>query len=233
MTTVHFLPGMMCDRQLWQAVWERLPREWDVHYLPMEECASREEMLALIHDAAGGQPIHMVGFSMGGYLALEYALLHPDAYRSLTMVGASAFGLPVEERERREKYLPMLTQGSYKGISCHRLAQFVHPDRVDDPAVGGVVRAMDARLGKETLIRQITSGSLRASFLEDLHRLRCPVQLIGAEGDQVIKPSSLRRMEERIPDVRLHLLPDTGHMIPLERPQAVADFLRGFIAPAL
>lgn len=229
MTVVYFLPGMMCDRQLWQAVWAHLPQDWDLRYIPMETCATREEMLALIRRETGGEPVHMAGFSMGSYLAQEYGLAHPGAYRSLTIVGASAFGLPAEERERRLKYLPMLEQGAYKGISRHRVAQFVHPDRVDDPAVGGVVREMDARLGKATLIRQITSGSLRESFLDELHRLTCPVLLIGAEEDRVIKPSSLRRMAERLPDARLHLLADTGHMIPLERPRETAELLRGFI----
>lgn len=229
MTTVCFLPGMMCDRQLWEAVWRELPAEWELLYIPMERCADRAEMLALIEESAGSGDTHMVGFSMGGYLALEYALSRPPAYRSLTMVGASAFGLPAAERERRVKYLPMLEQGSYKGISRHRLAQFVHPARLDDPAVGGVVREMDARLGRETLIRQIAGVSTRESFLDDLHRLTIPVQLVGAEEDRVIKPSSLRQMEERLADVRLHLLADTGHMIPLERPRELAALLRGFI----
>lgn len=230
MTTVCFLPGMMCDQQLWEAVWSELPAAWELRYIPMEQCADRASMLDLMAEKTGDEPVHMVGFSMGGYLALEYGLNRPAAYRSLTLVGASAFGLPAPERERRMKYLPLLAQGGYKGISRHRIAQFVHPDKVDDPAVGGVVREMDARLGKETLIRQISSGSLRESYLGDLHRLTCPTQLIGAEGDQIIKPSSLRKMEARIADVRLHLLADTGHMIPLERPQQLAALLQEFIA---
>lgn len=229
MTTVCFLPGMMCDRQLWEAVWAELPANWDCRYIPMETCADREDMLALVAEYCA-EPVHMVGFSMGGYLALEYALMHPVAYRSLTLVGASAFGLPAAERERRQKYLPMLLQGGYKGISRHRIAQFVHPDKVDAPEVGGVVRAMDARLGKDVLIHQIQSSSLRESYLEELHRLTCPVQLIGAEGDAVIKPSSLHKMAARIADVRLHMLPDTGHMIPLERPRELAGYIEEFIS---
>jgi pimeloyl-ACP methyl ester carboxylesterase len=227
---VYFLPGMMCDRRLWQQVWQGLPSTWVLHHLALEDCASREEMKALVTDALARQPGHVVAFSMGGYLALEQALNHPQGYHSLTMVGASAFGLSQAEQERRTKYLPMLENGQYKGISRHRLAQFVHPDKLDDPLVGGVVRAMDAALGKPTLIHQIRSSSLRESFLDELPRLQVRTQLIGAEGDQLIRPQSLRLMEERIPDVRLTLLPDTGHMIPLERPQEVAALLRDFIA---
>lgn len=227
--TLCFLPGMMCDRQLWEGVWQYMPSNWDIRYIPMERCADRNEMVGLIDEMTDGGDVHMVGFSMGGYLSLEYAVQASKPYRSLTLVGASAYGLPAPEKERRLKYLPMLEKGEYKGISRHRLAQFVHPDRVDDPAVGGVVREMDARLGKEVLINQLTSGSLRESFMDDLPRLACPVQLIGGELDAVIKPSSLHKMESRIADVRLHLLEDTGHMIPLERPEAVAQLLTAFV----
>ncbi|MCH2548372.1 MAG: alpha/beta hydrolase, partial [Alphaproteobacteria bacterium] len=173
---------------------------------------------------------HVVAFSMGGYLALEYALEHPQNIASLTMVGASAFGLPPLERERRLRHLPMLEQGRYKGISRHRLAQFVHSDRLDAPQVAGVVREMDARLGKHTLIQQIQSVSLRSSFLEDLPQLRTQTQLIGATQDAIIQPDSLHQMQQRIAYCQLHFIKDTGHMIPLERPQELAQLLTDFIA---
>lgn len=229
MTTVYFLPGMMCDRQLWEGVWQHLPADWELQYIPIETADDRDGMKALIGAALARRRGHLAGFSMGGYLALEYALEHPQAFASLTMVGASCFGLPAEERERRERHIPMLEQGAYKGISRHRIAQFVHPDKVDDPAVGGVVRAMDARLGKHTLIRQIRGVSARESYLAELPSLAPPTQLVGAEDDRIINPQSLRLMEERIPDARLALLPDTGHMIPLERPAELAALLKSFI----
>jgi pimeloyl-ACP methyl ester carboxylesterase len=229
MTPVYFLPGMMCDQQLWQQVWEYVPDNWACEYIAIDQCFDRKEMKQLIDKKLTRQKGHMVAFSMGGYLALEYALEHPQLFASLTMVGASAFGLPADERARRERHLPMLEQGSYKGISRHRVAQFVHPDKVDAPDVGGVVREMDARLGKETLIRQIRSVSLRESFVDDLPQLTVRTQLVGAMDDQVIRPDSLRLMESRIPDVQLHLLADTGHMIPLERPQELAQLLCDFI----
>lgn len=229
MTTVYFLPGMMCDHQLWEQVWAYLPKNVNVHYIAIEQCSCREDMKTLIASTLAQQAGHIAAFSMGGYLALEYALDSPKAFTSLTMVGASAFGLPEEERLRRERHLPMLEQGSYKGISRHRIAQFVYPDKIDDPSVGGVVRAMDARLGKETLIRQIRSISQREAFINELPHLHVRTQLIGGLDDQVIQPDSLRLMEARIPDVRLTLLQHTGHMIPLERPQQVANLLCDFI----
>lgn len=232
MTTVYFLPGMMCDQQLWEQTHEHLPQNWNLQYLPIEQCATRSDMKALIGEALSEKKGHIAAFSMGGYLSLEYALMHPENILSLSMVGASAFGLPATERERRQRHLPMLAQGHYKGITRHRIAQFVHPDKVDDPQVGGVVRAMDARLGKDTLIRQISSVSLRESFLDDLPRLAVRTQLIGGAQDEVILPDSLRLMEARIPDVRLTLLDDTAHMIPLERPRELARLLVAFIEAA-
>ncbi|MCH2547437.1 MAG: hypothetical protein MK052_07500, partial [Alphaproteobacteria bacterium] len=48
MTRVIFLPGMMCDQQLWQEVWSYLPDQWNLQYVALENCASRDAMKALI-----------------------------------------------------------------------------------------------------------------------------------------------------------------------------------------
>lgn len=226
---VFFLPGMMCDRALWQKVFPLLDAWIEPCYLPMERCASRQEIYAMM-DEACATPAHIVGFSMGGYVALEYGITRGCPYQSLVMVGASAFGLPQEEKERRLSYLPLLREREYKGISRHRLAQFVHPDKVDDPRVGGVVREMDARLGKTVLIAQLESGSLRENYLDEVGNITCPALVIGGALDAVIKPRSLEKLTEALPNGALEMLPDTGHMIPLEKPQQVAAALNRFYA---
>lgn len=226
---VYFLPGMMCDRALWEKVFALLDAWIEPCYLPMERCASRQEIFAMM-DEACATPAHITGFSMGGYVALEYGITHNCPYLSLVMVGASAFGLPKEEKERRLSYIPMLKKQAYKGISRHRLSQFVHPDKVDDPEVGGIVREMDARLGRNVLIAQLESSSLRDNYLKDVKNITCPSLVIGGELDGVINPGSLEKLSSQLPDGRLVMLPDTGHMIPLEKPEQVAEALNRFYA---
>ena len=68
----------MCDHRLWARVRARLEPRLSTAYLPIESQATREGMLALLASAAELAPLHLVAFSMGGYLALDFALEHPD-----------------------------------------------------------------------------------------------------------------------------------------------------------
>jgi pimeloyl-ACP methyl ester carboxylesterase len=61
---------------------------------------------------------------------------------------------------------------------------------------------------------------------DDLHRLTVPTIVMAGEKDRLTPPSHARRMAEMLPQLdRLIILPDTGHMGPLERPEAVNEAL--------
>ena len=97
--TLTFLPGTMCDHRLWDPVRSRLEPRFSTAYLPIERQATRDGMLALLATAAEPAPLHLVAFSMGGYLALNLALEHPGSVASLVTVAtvgvAALFLMPL------------------------------------------------------------------------------------------------------------------------------------------
>jgi pimeloyl-ACP methyl ester carboxylesterase len=224
-----FLPGTMCDRRVWKPVWAELRDRFETHYVALETETTRagiQKQIAL----AGGEngPLNLIGFSMGGYFALEYALEHPGRVASLVTISASAFGLTDAEIAERRKAIAYLSTHDYHGIAPARIAQFVHASRVDDPAVAGVMREMDRDLGKATLIAQLTQTTDRASLGPRLPELKIPVMLIGADGDNFSPPAVIQKMAEAIGDVRVSIAAQTGHMIPLERPAWLARQIEDF-----
>ncbi|MCW3479786.1 alpha/beta fold hydrolase [Neisseriaceae bacterium JH1-16] len=229
--TLHFLPGTQCDERLWQRLVPLLPAELAPAYVPLQHARDRAGMLACIADAATGQA-DLVAFSMGGYLALQYALAQPQRVRSLALIACTAEGLSAIEQATRRQALAWLERHPYHGMSSQRLAQFVHPSRLHDPAVVEVVRQMDRELGKETLIAQLRETSERTSLFEQLPALTCPVLLIGGQDDAMVPVTALQAMATVLPSARLALLPDTGHMVPLEQPDRLAVLLVDFYRQA-
>lgn len=222
-----FLPGTMCDQRLWQPVWAALGPRFSKDYVAVETQTARAGMLDLIHSAASaGDPLHLVAFSMGGYLALDYALDNPGRVASLITVGSSAFGLTDAEKAERARALELLEKHDYRGMPAARLNQFVHPSRQSDPAVVDVIRAMDRDLGKPVLVAQLRETSTRASLAPRLPDLDIPILLIGADSDPFVPWTAIERMAGLIPNARTQLARNSGHMIPLEQP----DWLAGQIA---
>jgi len=224
-----FLPGTMCDQRVWQPVRQRLEPTFSTDYVAIETETTRQGMLDLIHSAAlVGEPLHLVAFSMGGYLALEYALDNPGRVASLITVASSAFGLTEEEAAERVRALDLLAKHDYRGIPQARINQFVHPSHRADPAVADVIRAMDRDLGKPVLMAQLKETSTRVSLAPRLPELDIPVLLIGADSDPFVPWRSIERMGELIPHARILEAEDAGHMIPLEQPDWLASRIREF-----
>lgn len=224
--TLTFLPGTMCDQRLWQPVRDRLEGRFTTQYAAIETRHTREGMVSLLDEAASAGPLHLVAFSMGGYLALDFALENPDRVASLITVGSSAFGLTDAEKSERVRAMALLEKHDYRGMATSRLQQFVHPSQWNNPAVVDVIRAMDRDLGKETLIAQLRETSARESLGPRLWELAVPVMLIGADSDPFVPFTAIEEMARLIPQGEPVLGRDMGHMMPLEQP----DWLAGEIA---
>lgn len=224
-----FLPGTMCDQRVWAPVRSRLEPRFSTDYVAIESEATREDMMGLIEaEALRGDPLHLVAFSMGGYLALEYALDNPGRVASLVTVASSAFGLTEQEAAERVRALELLAQHEYRGIPKSRINQFVHPSHQSDPGVVDVIRAMDHDLGKPVLVAQLKETSTRVSLAPRLPQLEIPVLLIGADSDPFVPVASIHRMAELIPGARAIIAQDAGHMIPLEQPEWLAARIAEF-----
>ncbi|KAK9237464.1 Alpha/Beta hydrolase protein [Lipomyces kononenkoae] len=242
---LSLVPGTMCDNRLWQGM---LPVFAQGNVLTAEvrlwEAADRSSMRELITRSISNEcgqdrnlPVDLLGFSMGGYLALDLycrKLEHDNdksqpTIRSIIIICSSARGLGPRERVKRKHMLDLMARHNYAGISPSRIARFVKPGLVDDARVGGLIAAMDKDLGKEVLLAQFSSTLDRENLMDRLPQIRIPVLIVGSEGDQMVDANDLYLMHERIKGSKLVMFKDAGHMIPLEAPERLASIVLDFI----
>lgn len=227
MMRLDFIPGTLCDQRLWSKLVPLLPADLAASHVPLFKARTRAQMQALI--AARTAPVaHIVAFSMGAYLALEHALQHPDRVASLVLIASSARGLRAEEKERRLRSMAALERHAFAGTSASQLRSFLLPAHLDDPSIAGVIQRMSLDLGKETMLAQFAASMERSDLVERLQELRCPVLIVGSQDDAMVRAADLRAMAERIRGAQLAILSESGHMIPLETPEALRDALCGF-----
>ncbi|WP_105166809.1 alpha/beta fold hydrolase [Pseudoalteromonas sp. T1lg23B] len=221
------VPGTQCNHRLWERLIPRLNDLIQPNHVAIESCTTRKQMLAEIDQALafGG---HLLGFSMGGYLALQYALEHPNNVHSLVLIASSALGLSEGEKQARKGMQDFLQTHTYNGMSNARMREFISPHRWQDNALLSVIKDMDKTLGGATLLKQIQATSSRQDLSGLLAKLQCKVLIIGAQQDQKVACEDLQAMAKLLPDAELLLLEDCGHMVPLEQPQVLAQILNQF-----
>jgi 3-oxoadipate enol-lactonase len=235
-----FLHGIGGRRQNWQAQLAFFSRgfeaaAWDARgYGDSEDYDGPLDFgvfssdLARVLDCFGAQAAHLVGLSMGGRIACDFALRCPDRVLSLTLAntgpgfGAMTPGQAASLLEQRSTRAPEL--------QAHRMLGPNAPAAAHANVLAGL-RAL-----RPDSYRKALEAALGQELPAAMARIAAPTLVIGSRHDPVYPPGIAHEIAERIPGARLVMLEDAGHVSNLEQPerfnQALAQFLDGLNPPA-
>jgi pimeloyl-ACP methyl ester carboxylesterase len=190
---------------------------------------------ALAIDAAA-----VVGNSMGGYVAAELAIAAPQRVERLMLV--SAAGITAEHLRRDQVMTGARVVAALATRAAARHASLARRPGLRKLALGFVVRHAD-RLSAP-IAHELMEGSAKPGFVpameailahrisERLAQIACPTFVLWGEDDRVIPARDASRFGELIPDARVEVWPDTGHVAMLERPARFNALLDAFLAEA-
>lgn len=191
-----------------------------------------EDALSVLQQTDAG-PAHVVGCSMGGYVALTLALRHPEAVRSLVLISTSAGG----EGASGVPEQTLTAWRNAEGVSAEDFARRTMPlsfapGWVDaHPAEFG--RWLQARLAHPTPAQAWRAQfDASAAFLTEglgPGPIPHPALVIHGTEDQVVPYANARALVERLDRARLVTLRGAGHLCWLERSDAVNELLADFV----
>lgn len=147
--------------------------------------------------AAGLACAHLVGHSMGGLIAARLAATYPDTVRRLVL--AAPAGIPTTKTLFGE------------------VVPLVRAVGATTPAFLPILAYDALRAGPLTLLRA-SQMLLREDVRDDLGRIAAPALLIWGSRDTLVPPSLGPIMRDHIPDARLRIIPDAGHVVMFDRP---------------
>jgi pimeloyl-ACP methyl ester carboxylesterase len=193
---------------------------------------SLDAMACRALDAVQGR-FALCGLSMGGYAALAVLRLAPHRVTRLCLMDTSARpDSPVQSRRRRG-LMALTARSRFRGVTPRLLPQLLHPDRLSDAVLCAEIMAMADRVGQAAFLRQQHAILHRPDSRPDLARIGVPALVAVGSGDALTPPELAEEMAERIPGAVLRIIPDAGHLPPLETPPAVNELLRGWLDDAL
>jgi 2-succinyl-6-hydroxy-2,4-cyclohexadiene-1-carboxylate synthase len=185
---------------------------------------------------AGDWPTDLVGYSLGGRLALHFAAAFPDRVRRLVLESASP-GLATQEerRARRADDDALAAELLARGVETFVDTWEARPLFESRAALSASVRARERALrlrndaaSLAAVLRGLGTGSL-PSLWGRLPEVAVPVLLVVGSLDAKFVEVA-RLMADALPDARLVEVADAGHSVHLERPDAwlaaVTEFLR-------
>ncbi|MDG1995765.1 MAG: alpha/beta hydrolase [Emcibacteraceae bacterium] len=224
MTNIVFAPGMLCNKKLWQLMLPFINPKLNCAFVDFSKCTCSKDFQYAINEKIPEGGCHLVGFSLGGYASLQYALKDSTNIHSLTLISISSEGLSDKEKALRHRLTNKVNAMKYHQMSPARLKQFVH-NHYEDADAPRIIRDMEKEMGKQVLVNQMRASTDRPSLTNQLNRLTIPTTLIAAPEDQIMDANHMQMMADKIPNSHLYNIPKTGHMIPLEEPEKLAAIL--------
>ena len=161
---------------------------------------------------------HVYGVSMGGMVAQELALRHPDRVHGLVLGGTTPGG-PFAPRLGPADMLAIARGGiEERGLRASVLFSPAfrreHPERVRE-----LVRHFTANRSSVAAIGVQMYASATFSTMARLGRLRAPTLVMHGECDRLVPLAASKLLAARIPDAELAVVPGAGHAYALEAPQ--------------
>lgn len=184
--------------------------------------------LAALLDAAGLESAVVVGFSMGGYIALEMLRRCPERVAALVMMDTRVIADDEAGRAGRLKMAAHAAEWGAKRIAGMMRPKLLASDASDEAVqqtLGQIESADPAAIAASQL-----AMAARPDSTELLGQYAGPLLAIVGEHDEISPPDEMRGFAQAAPRGEFVEIPGAGHMAPIERPTAVTDTLRAWLA---
>jgi 3-oxoadipate enol-lactonase len=181
-----------------------------------------------------GRAAHVIGFSMGGYVALTLALAYPDLVRSLVLAGTGAGGpervprpahvraafdaameLPPEQQRRAT--LPYTFSSGWTGAN---------PERFEEIVAAG----LEHPTPRETIEAHVAACYRFYGEALEVERIETPALVVHGDDDLIVPVENGRTLARRLPNARYVELAGRGHNVMLEDPETFNAVVLGFLA---
>lgn len=166
-------------------------------------------------DKLGLERVHVLGESLGGWVAAELAAVAPERVRTLTLIAPLGFDVPG---------MPdvfVMNRASWNACTRYAPQPLEQEPPIEQLVKESRVQATLARLGWNPYLHD-------PRLPHWLHRARVPALVVWGKEDRLVPCAVADQWAELLPSARVALVPDAGHFPALEQPQQTADAVLEF-----
>lgn len=240
---VLFVHGFPFHGGLWEEQLERLPRRWrflapDLRGFGRSEAGETKtysldllaDDLAALLDSLGLERAAVCGLSMGGYVAFALWRRHRERIGALVLCDTRAAADTEEARAGRRQLAERVRREGTSAAAEELLPKLLSAKtRRERPEAVRRLRVIMESVPPETVVRALEAMAERPDRTTLLPAIDAPVLVVMGSEDALIPRDEGELLARSVRDGRLVVIPGTGHVPPLEDPEAFNRALVHFL----
>lgn len=246
-TALVFIHGGFGDRRMWDGQFEQFARDYTVvrydhrgfgKSSPPDTLYSAADDLVALLDRLDLEQVVLVGNSMGGTLAIDFALLHPERVSGLVVVASGPGGIKMPQKDRDEM-VKVFVAGEEEGVETAAEMWLAHPMVVVTsraPTTRTALRTMVTENESIFVMQYWPSEAMDPPASQRLGEIAAPSLVVFGNRDTPYAQSLAEMAAKGIPKAQRVVIEGADHLpqmiAPDEFNRVLASFLRAGTQPA-
>ncbi len=236
--------GFPLEHSMWDAQIAQLSRRWRViapdlagfggsqardGVATMEQMA--DDLAALLDALEISEPVVLCGLSMGGYVAFQFWRKYVSRLRGLVLCDTRAVADAPEAAQARLKVAEQVLRAGVGGVVDAMMPKLFAPSSLEKHVDAiRVQREKMLAAAPQGVAAALTGMAARPDVRGDLPRIALPTLVVVGQHDVLATVDEMRAMAQAIPGAQFVVIPESGHMAPLENPAAFQAAIEPFLA---
>ncbi len=225
---VILLSGTLCDESMWQEVIDVLDPIAEVHIADMTKHNTIKQLAESIIQNISGK-LTLIGFSLGGIVALEIMKLAPERIEKLVLISTNPHTPTEIQKKSWDETIERVKQGDFLEVVKSNLLPVLISEGNRSETIEAKIIDMARKIGSSAYINQLEAVYTREDLNKVLDVIQAKTLLIVGKEDVVCPPEFSEYMNDKILDSKLKIISKAGHMITLEKGIEVAEEIKTWV----
>ena len=219
----------MCDKNIWDAQISILKNKYSVSTLSLKNISTVDDAVQKIVNK-NKKKISVIGFSMGGFIAIKLAIEYPEILDKLVLIGTNARHISQKRKLLLEKSLITLNKNNFAKLFYQKNYSSYFADKdLENLSYQNTVYSMAKQLGYKTFLNQTNLIVNRPNQLKKLNKIVSKTLIIRGKNDKLSSNIMNNELNKKIKNSVYKEIKNSSHFVMLEKPKTFNKIITNFL----
>ncbi len=219
----------MCNQNIWDAQISILKKKYSISIFSLKSIATLDDAVQKIINK-NKKKISVIGFSMGGFIAIKLAIEYPEILDKLVLIGTNARHISQKRKLLLKKSLITLNKNNFAKLFYQKNYSSYFADKdLENTSYQNTIYSMAKQLGYKAFLNQTNLILKRPNQLKKLNKIVSKTLIIRGKNDKLSSNIMNNELNKKIKCSVYKEIKNSSHFVMLEKPKTFNKIVTNFL----